>query len=94
MSTATRPAPSAPSLYDELSDRLRKDPRLTKKGGPRVDLSLLLFNAREDVRTLWSAAVLEVEAARRDGRASALEPAVEALRPLFGLRPQPAPRRG
>lgn len=83
---------TAPSLFDELSDRLRKDPRLTKKGGPRVDLSLLLFNARDDVRALWTAADDEVTAAKRDGRTSGLEPAVDALRPLFGNRS--APRRG
>ena len=88
------PAPTqpAPSLFDELSDKLRKDPRLTKKGGPRVDLSLLLFNARDDVRALWDAAEHDVAAAKQAGRTSALEPAVEALRPLFGSRP--APRRG
>lgn len=34
----------AASLFDELSAKLAKDPRLTKRGGPRVDLGLLLFN--------------------------------------------------
>ena len=87
--SSTQPAPS---LFDELSDKLRKDPRLTKKGGPRVDLSLLLFNARDDVRALWDAAEQDVAAAKRDGRTSSLEPAVEALRPLFGSRT--GPRRG
>ncbi len=86
------PTQTAPSLYDELSDKLRKDPRLTKKGGPRVDLSLLLFNARDELRALWDAAEQDVAAATRDGRTSSLEPAVEALRPLFASRP--APRRG
>lgn len=71
------------SLFDELSEKLAKDPRLTKRGGPRVDLSLLLFNARADVRALWAAA----EATACAGAASPdLEIAVERLRPIFGAR--------
>lgn len=71
------------SLFDELTEKLKKDPRLTKKGGPRVDLSLLLFNARDDLRALWLAA----EAARREGRGSPeLDGALERLRPIFGER--------
>ena len=92
MAPSRSPTQPAPSLFDELSDKLRKDPRLTKKGGPRVDLSLLLFNARDDLKALWDAAEHDVAAAKQAGRTSALEPAVEALRPLFGSRP--APRRG
>jgi hypothetical protein len=73
----------AASLFDELSAKLAKDPRLTKRGGPRVDLGLLLFNARDDVRALWTAA----EATARAGAASPeLETAVERLRPIFGAR--------
>lgn len=71
------------SLYEELSEKLRRDPRLTKRGGPRVDLSLLLFNAREDVHALWRAAEQEVAAGRSAG---ALAQALEALRPVFGAR--------
>ncbi len=67
------------SLYEELSAKLEKDPRLTKRGGPRVDLSLLLFNAREDVRALWEAAQSVPENAE-------LSAAVERLRPIFGRR--------
>ena len=76
------------SLYDELSEKLARDPRLTRRGGPRVDLSLLLFNARDAVRALWVAADAEVEAARRAGRAppNALAASVDLLRPLFGAR--------
>ena len=69
----------AASLYEELSAKLEKDPRLTKRGGPRVDLSLLLFNAREDVRALWEAAQSVPENAE-------LSAAVERLRPIFGRR--------
>lgn len=73
----------AASLFDELSDKLAKDPRLTKRGGPRVDLSLLLFNARDDVRALWGAADAAV---RAGGAPAALGAAVERLRPVFGAR--------
>jgi len=40
------------SLYDELSEKLNKDPRLVKRGGARYDLGLLLFNARDSLREL------------------------------------------
>jgi hypothetical protein len=71
------------SLFDELEARLAKDPRLTKRGGPRVDIGLLLFNARADIRQLWHAAT-----AMAEGReaTSELATAVEALRPIFGVR--------
>lgn len=76
------------SLYQELTEKLKKDPRLTKRGGPRVDLSLLLFNAREAVHELWGAAEREVTRAKSEGRSpsEALAAAVEQLRPLFGPR--------
>lgn len=76
------------SLYDELSEKLKKDPRLTKRGGPRFDLSLLLFNARDAVRELWDAAEIEVVKARREGHhpSERLEAAIENLRPIFGKR--------
>jgi hypothetical protein len=79
------------SLYDELSEKLKQDPRLTKKGGPRVDLSLLLFNARDSLRDLWDAANLEVTAAKSAGHppSELLEAAVEKLRPIFGERSKP-----
>lgn len=78
-----------PSLFDELTEKLRKDPRLTRRGGPRVDLSLLLFNARGDLRELWHAAHREVAEAQRAGRPppEALAAAVDRLRPIFGERP-------
>lgn len=78
------------SLFDELDEKVARDPSLTKRTLPRADLSLLLFNARPDLRALWHAAQAEVDA----GTASApLAQAVEALRPLFGERPErPAPK--
>ncbi len=76
------------SLYDELSEKLKKDPRLTKRGGARFDLSLLLFNARDSLRELWKAADIEVARARREGHkpSNLLAAAVEELRPIFGDR--------
>ncbi len=71
------------SLYDELSRRLEADPRLTKRGGPRFDLSLLLFNARAALFQLWQAADRLVA----EGRApDDLRAAVDQLRPIFGER--------
>lgn len=74
------------SLYDDLYGKLKKDPRLTKKGGARFDLSLLLFNARDSLRELWEAADIEVTKARSEGHhpSERLEAAVEKLRPIFG----------
>lgn len=74
------------SLYDDLYGKLKKDPRLTKKGGARFDLSLLLFNARDSLRELWEAADIEVTKARSEGHhpSERLEAAVEKLCPIFG----------
>ena len=79
------------SLYDELSEKLKKDPRLTKRGGARFDLSLLLFNARDSLRELWDAANIEVTGAKSEGDqpSELLEAAVEKLRPIFGERSKP-----
>ena len=76
------------SLYDDLCEKLKKDPRLTKRGGARYDLGLLLFNARDSLRELWEAADSEVAEARSEGRhpSEPLEAAVEKLRPIFGER--------
>lgn len=74
------------SLFDELERKLALDPSMLKRGGPRVDLSLLLFNARAEVRALWLAAAAEVEATATPAPAPALAAAVAALRPIFGPR--------
>ena len=76
------------SLYDELAEKIKKDPRLTKQSLSRFDMSLLLFNAGDALRELWVAADGEIAAARQEGRppAARLEAAVEKLRPLFGER--------
>jgi hypothetical protein len=55
------------SLYDDLSDKLKGDLRLTKRGGARYDLSLLLFDARDSLRELWDAADIKVTEAKRKG---------------------------
>jgi hypothetical protein len=75
-----------PSLYDELSEKLRKDPRLTKNVGPRTDIGLLLFNFKDDLRDLWLAADRALRA-QSAGAGEELRAAVEKLRPLFGERP-------
>jgi hypothetical protein len=79
------------SLYDDLSEKLKNDPRLTKRGGPRVDLSLLLFNARDSLRELWEAADIEIKETRSKGYhpSERLEAAVEKLRLIFGERKNP-----
>lgn len=76
------------SIFDELAEKVRQDPRLTKRGGARVDLSLLLFNSRDAIRELWIAADLELGRAREDGHEPSpeLQAAVEELRPVFGTR--------
>lgn len=76
------------SLYDELSEKLKKDPRLTKRGGARFDLGLLLFNARDSVRELWEVAESEVIEAGKENHhpSERLKSAVEQLRPIFGER--------
>lgn len=76
------------SLYDDLSEKLKKDPRLTRMVGARFDLSLLLFNARDSLHDLWEAA----DRYTRAGDAEApndLRAAVEKLRPIFGERKGP-----
>ncbi|MBU1079542.1 MAG: hypothetical protein KKB59_03555, partial [Spirochaetes bacterium] len=44
------------SLYDELAEKLARDPSVTKRSGPRQDIGLLLFAARDDIAALWRAA--------------------------------------
>ena len=73
------------SLYEEVSEKLAKDPRLTKRGGARFDMSLLLFNSRDAINELWIAADRYIQS--RDGDdVSELRNAVEKLRSVFGER--------
>ena len=76
------------SLFDDLSERLRKDPRLTKRGGARYDLGLLLFNARDSLHELWEAAERYIRSRDTEDLGD-LHDAVEKLRPLFGERRKP-----
>ncbi|MGE5527600.1 MAG: hypothetical protein ACM3X6_00455 [Patescibacteria group bacterium] len=74
-----------PSLYRDLAEKIKQDPRLTKRGGARFDLSLLLFNAGDSLCGLWEAADRYLQS--RDGAAlDGLRDAVEKLRPIFGER--------
>ncbi|MGA2477318.1 MAG: hypothetical protein ABSG63_01050 [Spirochaetia bacterium] len=73
------------SLYDELSEKLKKDTRLITRGGPRVDIGLLLLSNRDALRDLWIAAKRYDKL--HDAEASVtIHNAVEKLRPLFGER--------
>lgn len=71
------------SLYDDLSEKLKQDPRLTKRGGARFDMSLLLFNFRDDLHGLWLAADRYLQS-RSEDDLDHLHSAVERLRPVFG----------
>jgi hypothetical protein len=73
------------SLYDDLTEKLKQDPRLTKRGCARFDMSLLLFNSRENLHELWLAADRYLRS-RGDGDLGDLHSAVEKLRPIFGER--------
>jgi len=73
------------SLYDDLSEKLKQDPRLTKRGGARFDMSLLLFNFRDDLHELWLAADRYLQSRGGDDL-DHLYSAVEKLRPVFGER--------
>lgn len=76
------------SLFDELSGRLREDPRVSRRGGPRADLGLLLFGGKDALNSLWKTADQFIES----GNSAALEGmrmAVEHLRPIFGERTLP-----
>jgi len=76
------------SLYDDLSEKLKKDPRLSKRGAARYDLGLLLFNARDSLHELWEAAD-RCTRSRGTEALDDLREAVEKLRPLFGERREP-----
>jgi len=73
------------SLYDELSEKLKKDIRLANRGGPKADIGLLLLSNRDALRDLWIAA--ERYDRLQDTEAFVtLHDSVEKLRPLFGER--------
>ena len=72
-----------PSLVDELLAKLRADPRLTSRSGPRQDLGLLLFAEREAINELWKAADRRVRAGG-GAEDEELKKAVERLRGIFG----------
>ena len=42
------------SLYDELAEKVKKEPRVSKPTVARFDLTLLLFNAGDALRELLS----------------------------------------
>ena len=72
-------------FWGGVTEKLKQDPRLTKRGGARFDMSLLLFNSRENPHELWLAADRYLRS-RGDGDLGDLHSAVEKLRPIFGER--------
>lgn len=75
------------SLYDELAEKVKREPRRSRPSVARFDLTLLLFNAGDALRELWMAAEDELAATHEGGKPSArLAAAVETLRPIFGPR--------
>lgn len=76
------------SLYDELAEKVKREPRRSKPSVARFDLTLLLFNAGDALRELWMAADDELAATTKEGGhpSARLAAAVEALRPIFGAR--------
>ena len=78
------------SLYDDLAEKLAGDPRLTRRGGARYDLGLLLFDFREPLHELWEAADRSAASSGTEAL-ERLQGAVEKLRPLFGERSEPGP---
>jgi hypothetical protein len=78
------------SLFDELAGKVRQDPSLIRRSGPRQDLGLLLFAEREAINGLWKAAA-DFAAQPGPGESGGpglgkLRDAVERLRPIFGER--------
>lgn len=74
------------SVYDELSEKAAREPRPTKRNGPRVDIGLLLMNYRDDLRDLWSAAD-RCARSMGDSAPADLRAAADKLRPFYGERP-------
>ena len=74
-----------PSLFDDLNARIARNPGLTKKSVARFDMTLLLFNHRDDLCALWQAAD-RLGAAHDEATARELAAAVDRLRPIFGER--------
>ena len=74
------------SLYDDLLARLENEPRVGRRGGARVDLGLLLFDRRDALCALWTAADRYLRSPCPEALAD-LGRTVEGLRPLYGERP-------
>jgi len=73
------------SLFDELAEKIRQDPSLTRRSGPRQDIGLLLYTERDAINRLWKAAdqcAAQSDTTELDG----LRETVDKLRYLFGER--------
>lgn len=74
---------TVPSLYEDLARKLAANPGPHRGGGPRFDISVLLFNSHQALNDLWLAADRHLQAGECPAAAE-LRAAVEALRPIFG----------
>jgi len=73
------------SLFDELAEKIRQDPSLTGRSGPRQDIGLLLYTERDAIDRLWK--VADHCVAHPDTvELAELREAVDKLRHLFGER--------
>ncbi|MBN1154590.1 hypothetical protein JXB12_06660 [candidate division KSB1 bacterium] len=73
------------SLFEELSAKLIKNPRLSSRSGARYDMILLLFNARDAIYELWKSADRYLQTSDADALAH-IQENVEKLRSIFGAR--------
>lgn len=73
------------SLYDELCEKVKMNPKVSRPGVAKFDLSLLLFNERESLHELWQAADRLCQSAD-SATLSELHVSVDKLRPIFGER--------
>lgn len=71
------------SLYDDVAEKLSREPKASRQSMSRIDMGLLMFNARDDIRDLWLAAEAELGGPEDQGH-ERLRGAVEKLRPIFG----------
>jgi hypothetical protein len=76
------------SLYEELAEKVDRDPRISAKNSGRQDLGILLFSRRAEIAALWKAAEAALAGASLSARDEAQEllAIVEKLRPIFGER--------
>ncbi len=73
------------SLYEELAEKIKREPELKTRGGARADLGLMLYSRREEIAFLWKEASAYVSDLPAQD-CPELRAALAALSPLFGER--------